>query len=58
MEIIIIILAAFIYLILKKYVDYVLALIFAIIPDIFLPFIALFIAISIVNYVIHRGDAG
>lgn len=58
MEIIVIILAAFIYLILKKYVDYVLALIFAIIPDIFLPFIALFIAISIVNYVIHRGDAG
>lgn len=58
MEIIVIIIAAFIYLILKKYVDYLIALFFALIPDIFLPFIAIFIAVSIVNYVIHRGDAG
>lgn len=58
MEIVVLLIAAFIYLILKKYVDYILAIFFSLIPDLFLPFIAIFIAVSIINYVIHRGDAG
>lgn len=58
MEIVVLLIAAFIYLILKKYVDYVLAILFSLIPDLFLPFIAIFIAVSVINYVIHRGDAG
>lgn len=56
MEIIIIIIAVFVYLILKKYIDYILALILAVVPDVVLPFVALFFAISVLNYVIHRGD--
>lgn len=58
MEIIVILIAAFVYLLLKKYIDYILAIFFALIPDFFVPFIAIFIGIAVINYVIHRGDAG
>ena len=56
MEIIVIIIAVFVYLVLKKYIDYVFTIIFTVMPDIVIPFVALFFAISVVNYVIHRGD--
>lgn len=56
MELIVIIMAVFVYLILKKYIDYIVGILFSIIPDIVAPFVILFIALSIMNYVIHRGD--
>lgn len=55
MEIVVLIIAVFVYLILKKYIDYILALFIYVVPDIVWSFLILYIGISVINYLIHRG---